>query len=80
MSKQVSQKDRLFRLLSKGKNVTAAQAEAKGVTGKITSLVSQLRKEGLVIWANRTTCPSTGKSVTAYRYDANRSYTAIVSA
>ena len=74
MSK-ANQKTILFNLLAKGKNVTTSQAKAKGIKN-VSAAVSQLREDGMVIWANSVVDAKTGKAVTAYRYDATRTYSA----
>jgi Mn-dependent DtxR family transcriptional regulator len=63
-----SKTQRLYNLLQTGEN-TSAKALAKALKVKsVTSLVTALRKQGAVIYTNKT---SNGP---AYRYDTVRSY------
>lgn len=67
MSKVINQKSRLFTLLAAGKNITVAQANAKGIRN-VSAVVSSLRDEGADIFTNRVKDAKTGKYVVAYRF------------
>lgn len=73
MSKSnTSQKNRMFNLLSSGKEVTVADAAKRLAIANPSAVISALRDEGHVIWTNRRTSKA-GKTVFVYRYDTARS-------
>ena len=68
MSNTTNKKQRLYDLINTGTNQPAkALAKALKVTS-VTALVGALRKEGAVIWANKSS-----KGL-LYRFDTVRSY------
>lgn len=70
-----TQKVKLVKRLSSGKNLTVAEAESKYGIQRLAARIHELREEGFPIYTNKITVKggkNAGKKVTAYRLNVGR--------
>lgn len=69
-----SQRTKLVKRLSSGKNLTVAEAESKYGIQRLAARIHELREEGFPIYTNRVTVKggkNAGRKVTAYRLNVS---------
>lgn len=72
-SRNTTQKIRLFNLLSKGQEVSTAEAALRCSIANVSAVIWQMREDGLKIHTHRRTDKRSGKAVYKYRLDVTRS-------
>lgn len=76
-----TQRTRLVKRLSSGKNLTVAEASSKFGIKRLAARIHELREEGFPIYTNTVVVKggkNSGKKVTAYRLNVDRTPSSLI--
>jgi Helix-turn-helix domain len=76
-----TQRTKLVKRLSSGKNLTVAEASSKFGIKRLAARIHELREEGFPIYTNTVVVKggkNTGKKVTAYRLNVDRTPSSLI--